>query len=180
MPNEGKSSWKEKLLEELKKLSLTVAYLLILFSVFTLYKMIVLSQYHINFTQKFGFNFLNALILAKFVLIADAFHAGKRSDSKPFLFSILIKSAVFSVILMACHIVEETAVRMFHGEGFIQSLPAIDGVIMREFLAASLIMFVVLIPFFAMRELIRMFGKDGFKALVFSRGASAVMSTSKP
>jgi hypothetical protein len=176
--DQQKRSWKERLLEELRNLSFTVIYLWVLLSVFVLHRAMILADYHISQPEKFGFAFINALILAKFILIAEAFHAGERSHNKPLLTAILFKSALFSMILVVCHIVEELLVRMWHGKSIGQSLPEISGATLREIFSLGIIMFVVLIPFFATKEIIRVLGKDEFKALILSprKNPSAVQS----
>ena len=172
MSNEKKTGWKERLLEELKKLSIIAVYLWVLLSVFVVYRAIILNDYHISDPEKLGFALINALILAKFILIADAFHAGKKFESLPLLYSILFKSALFSVILMVCHIVEEVLVRMWHGKSFVESLPEVGGAALNDIFSLGIIMFVVLIPFFTARELIRVLGKDTLKALLLARGGT--------
>jgi hypothetical protein len=164
-----KRSWKERLLEELRKLSITVIYIWVLLSLFVLHRAVILADYHIKYSIKFGFALVNALILAKFVLIAEAVHAGERAASKPLWYSILFKSAVFSVILMACHILEEVLVQMWHGNSLAQCLSEISGATLNEIFSLGIIMFVVLIPFFATKEIIRALGEDEFNSLIFSR-----------
>jgi hypothetical protein len=147
-------------------------------SVFVLHRAMILADYHIIQPEKFGLAFINALILAKFILIAEVFHAGEISHNKPLLYAILFKSALFTAILVVCHIVEEVLVRMWHGNSIGQSLPEFSGATLREMFSTGIIMFVVLIPFFATKEIIRVIGKDEFTALILSRrkNPSAVQS----
>jgi hypothetical protein len=174
--DQSERSWKERLLEELKKLSITVIYLWALFGVLILHRAMVLANYHIDAPQKLGFALVNALIIAKFMLIAEAFHAGERAAHKPLWYSILFKSAVFSVILVVRHIVEEALVQMWHGKSTAEIL---SGVSVREILSLGVIMFVILIPFFATRELIRVLGKDELKSLILSRRTNTATFQSK-
>ena len=67
MMHEEKPGWKKRALDELRKLSITVIYIWVLLGVFTLHREIVLANYHINYSAKFGFAFINAVILAKFM-----------------------------------------------------------------------------------------------------------------
>jgi hypothetical protein len=167
MSKEAKRDWKQRLLEELRTLSITVIYLWALFGVLILHRAMVLSDYHIDAPQKLGFALVNALIIAKFMLIAEAFHAGERTAArKPLWYSILFKSAFFSVILVVCHIVEEALVQMWHGKSTAEIL---DRMTVSEIPSLGIIMFVILIPFFATKEIIRVLGKDEFKSLMLSR-----------
>ena len=178
MTNQEKPGWVKRLMVELKKLSVTVVYLWVLFSVFFLYRSIILSDYHISQPERLGFALLNALILAKFMLIAEAFHVGDRADSQPLLYSIIFKSAVFATILMMCHVLEEVLVRAWNGTSIGQSLPDLSRATLVETLSIGIIMFVVLIPFFSTKEIIRVLGKGEVKSLLFARRANVGRSDS--
>ena len=118
-----KRNWKDILLEEMKKLSITTIYLWVLLSVFVLHRSVILAEYNIRYSEQLGFALINSLILAKFILIAEALRAGKKAENKPLWYSILFKSILFSAILMVCHLLEEALVKMWHGSSFTRSLP---------------------------------------------------------
>ena len=84
MMHEEKPSWKKRALDELRKLSITVIYIWVLLGVLTLHREIVLANYHINYSAKFGFAFINAVILAKFMWLGEILHAGRRLPGKPY------------------------------------------------------------------------------------------------
>ena len=77
--HEGKAGWKKRAFGELRKLSITVIYIWVLLSVFALHREIILRSYHINYPAKFGFAFINAVILAKFMWLGEILHAGKKA-----------------------------------------------------------------------------------------------------
>ncbi|HEY2118632.1 MAG TPA: hypothetical protein VGH37_05560 [Candidatus Acidoferrum sp.] len=180
MQSEEKRTWRDRLLEELKKLCIVVIYFWILLSVFALYRAMILTQYQISFsyTRSFGFAFINALVLGKFMLIAEALHAGERWHSKTLLYWILFKSAVFSTILLACHILEEVLVRMWHTRSMAQDFSNVNRANLNEIFSLAIIMFVVLIPFFAAREFSRVLGKGALKSLMLNRGTEIGTSSS--
>lgn len=160
-----KHDWKTKLVEELGKLFVIVAYLWVLFVVLQLHRGIILISYGISYSYSQGmiFALVNALVLGKFMLIAEALHAGERWRTKTVLYSTLFRSAVFAAILMACHVLEEGIVGAWHGRSFWGS----PGMSLIEIFSSGLIAFVVLIPFSAFRELQRVVGKAELKALFF-------------
>ncbi len=164
MMHEEKPGWKKRTLDELRKLSITVMYIWVLLSVFTLHREIILAHYHINYSVKFGFAFINAVILAKFVWLGEILHARKKAAGKALLYSMLWNSAVFTVILMVCHLLEEALVKVWHGQSFAGSFSetVADP---RAVFASMLLMFVVLIPFFFAKGLIEILGKDEIKRL---------------
>jgi hypothetical protein len=167
MSNREKHNWKEKVLDELKKMLVTTIYLWLLFSLLVLHRTVILAQYHISYSWKLGFALVNALILAKFMLIAEAFHAGERFKTKPLAYSVVFKSAVFSIILMVCHVLEELLMGVWHGKSVAESLPGANGTPLNELLTLGLIMFVVLVPFFATRELKLVLGEGALVSLFF-------------
>jgi hypothetical protein len=164
MMHEEKPGWKKRALDELRKLSITVIYIWVLLSVFTLHREIILANYHINYSAKFGFAFINAVILAKFMWLGEILHAGKKAAGKALLYSMLWNSALFAVILMVCHLLEEALVRVWHGQSFAASFS--ETVADPSIFATMLLMFVVLIPFFFAKGLIEILGKDEIKRLL--------------
>ena len=165
MMHEEKPGWKKRSLDELRTLSITVMYIWVLLSVFTLHREIILANYHINYSAKFGFAFINAVILAKFMWLGEILHAEKKAAGKALLYSMLWNSALFAVILMVCHILEEASVKVWHGQSFAASFSETVAN-PREIFAPMLLMFVVLIPFFFAKGLIEILGKDEIKRLL--------------
>ena len=167
MVHESKPGWKNRALDELRKLSITVIYMWVLLSVFTLHREIILANYHINYSAKFGFAFINAVILAKFMWLGEILHAGKRAAGKALLFSTPWNAALFAVVLTICHLLEEALVKVWHGHSFTMSFS--EGVAdPRAIFASMLLVFVVLIPFFFAKGLIEMLGKDEIKRLLLT------------
>jgi hypothetical protein len=165
MMHEEKPGLKKRALDELRKLSITVIYIWVLLGVFTLHREIVLANYHVNYSAKFGFAFINAVILAKFMWLGEILHAGKKAAGKALLYSMLWNSALFTVILIVCHLLEEALVKLWHGQSFAASFSetVADA---RDVFATMLLMFVVLIPFFFAKGLIEILGKDEIKRLL--------------
>jgi hypothetical protein len=113
------------------------------------------------------------LILGKVILIAEELHVAKQLEEKRLVYSILFKSAVFAVLLVCFDVVEEVIVGMFHGKTVAQSLPQVAGGGLEGELIAGLIIFVVLIPYFAFTEVRRVVGKDKLHALVLDKRPKA-------
>jgi hypothetical protein len=166
MAENAKPSLKIRVGREMRSLAITALYLWVLLSVFALHRDIILSRYHIVDPLKFGFAAINALILAKFMWLGEILKAGKKAEAKALWFSVLWNSAMFSLILMACHLIEETLVKVWHGGALGASFAeAVSNP--RDILATLLLMLVVLMPFFFAKGLIQILGKDEMKRLVF-------------
>lgn len=167
----GTKALKEKAQHELKEFLIIVLYLWIIFGLFLLYKSVILDE-SIGYLSH-GVALINALVLGKFVLIARAFHLGDTAEHVPLIYPTLLKSALFSILLACCKILEEAAVGFYHGESFSESIANLGGGTLKGILTLSLMLFVLLIPFFGYGELRRVLGEDRLGQLFFrSRNVS--------
>jgi hypothetical protein len=149
---------KEKGIVEGKRLLWIFAYLWVLLGMFSIHKSIVLNEPNLLFHQ--GFAFINAGILAKVMLTGEIFNVADSLKHKPLIYPIMFKSAIYSMILMSFYIIEETLIGMWHGRTAAESIPDIGGGSFKGILVVGLMMFVVLIPFFALKEIGRAIGDD--------------------
>jgi hypothetical protein len=160
---------KERAYRELKEFVVIALYLWVVFGLFLLYKSVILNE-DIGYVAK-GVALINALILGKFVLIARAFHLGEQANEAPLIYPTLLKAALFSVVLACCKILEDAAVGFFHGKSFSQSIADLGGGTLKGILTLTVLLFVLLIPFFAFGELERVLG-EGKLAQLFSTHAT--------
>lgn len=161
------SQIKAKGIAEGRRLLWIFVYLWILLGLFSIHKSIVLNEPNLLFHQ--GFAFINAWLLAKVMLTAEMLHVAENLDHKPLIYPIALKSAIYSIILMSFYIIEETLIGVWHGKTAAASIPDIGGGSFEGILVVGLMMFVVLIPFFALKELSRDLGDDRFYELFFVR-----------
>ncbi len=176
MVNEHLLRLKTGAIDETRKLFGIFIYLWVLLSLFSLHKALVLNDESLIYHQ--GFALINALALAKVVLVAEFFHVGDNFKNRPLIYPILFKSAVFAVILLCFHIIEETLIGILHGKVVSQSIPTIGGGKLQGILMVGIIMFVVLMPFFAFRELGRAIGTEQLRSLLF--GGETKAGTAPP
>ncbi|MEQ8326976.1 MAG: hypothetical protein RH951_07445 [Parvibaculum sp.] len=162
-PHSGKTGW----LFRLRHFFFIFAYLWLLLSVYTLHNALVLSDW--GLLAHLGAAALKALVFAKFILIGEHLKLGSRAEHLPLIWPILIKSALFSLVLIGFNLAEEALLHWLRpheaasGGGMdLGSLPAI--------LSLTVIIFVALIPFFGIRELGRIIGEDGMFDLFFRKG----------
>src|SRR5215471_4412047 len=121
MIHEETPGWKKRAFVELRNLSITVIYIWVFLSVFALHREIILKSYHINYSTKFGFAFINAVILAKFMWLGEILHAGKMAAGKALIYSTLWNAALFAAILMIFRLLEEALVKVWHGSSIAAS-----------------------------------------------------------
>jgi len=172
MMHEETPGWKKRAFVELRNLSITVMYIWVFLSVFALHREIILKSYHISYSTKFGFAFINAVILAKFMWLGEILHAGKKAARNALLHSTLWNAALFAVILKICHILEEVLVGVWHGNSFAASFSeAVADP--RDIFTTMLLVFVVLVPFFFAKGLVEILGKDEIKRLLLKARTEA-------
>ncbi len=154
---------------ELKQFLIITLYLWAMLALFNFHKTIVLEQNHIDY-QSQGFAIVNALILAKVMLVAEGLRLGNRFKDHPLIYAVLYKSFAFAVVLVCFHIVEGVAVALLRSQPLTENLAEFGGGGLKGIVSVGAILFVALIPFFMFREVARVIGADQLWQLLFSRG----------
>jgi len=167
----AKRSVKERLIEEFKRFLVMFVYLWVLFGLFALHEKIVLRESGLDFTRQ-GFALINALVLAKVMLIAEGLGLGRHLTSRALIYPILLQSFAFTVVFILFHVLESVVVGMIHGETAAASVPLIGGGGFVGLLCVAVIFFFALMPFFAFREVSRKLEPGRLNALLFGRGGS--------
>ena len=163
MNTEGKTL-KQKALHEFKEFIWISLYLFVFFWMFLVYKSIILREQGIDYVAH-GVALINALVLAKFMLIARAFRPGHRADNAPLIYPTLLKSAIFAIFLAFCKILEDVVVGYFHGKSIGDSIADLGGGSWGPILIFTVILFVALIPLTAFGELGRVVGEETLHGL---------------
>lgn len=161
-------SLKERAYHEFKQYIVITLYLWVVFGLFLLYKAVILNQEHIDFVAK-GLALFNALALAKVMLVARALHFGEWANDAPLIYPTFLKSGLFAALLALFKILEEWAVGLYHGRSFQESISDLGGGTFKGILTLSLLLFVMLIPFFGFTELQRVLGEGKLRQLFFGR-----------
>lgn len=171
MAEAQRSSLKSKLLHETRKFLAYFIYLWILFGLFSLHKAIIFEPGHLF--PRLGFACFNALVMAKVMLLADDLRIGERLHFRRLIFSILFKAGMFSLVMVLFDIAEEVVLGHFHGKDIAQSLADLGGGSLAVIASMAVIMFFVLIPFFAFTETGRVIGHDKLVRLMLMRRPAA-------
>ncbi|MGA8408227.1 MAG: hypothetical protein WB680_13700 [Candidatus Acidiferrales bacterium] len=164
--NPKKASLKQKAEHELQEFFGIFLYLAFFFCAFATYSMLLLNQFHVSYFV-FGTALINALVVAKVILIGEYAHLGTKHETKPLLQSALYKAFLFSLLVFAFHVVEEMIKRRWHGETLMSAAHEIR---INELLARSVVIFCTFLPLFAFRELRRVMGEDKFRSLFLHSG----------
>jgi hypothetical protein len=100
-----------------------------------------------------GLAIIKAALCAKFMLVGRVFHIGERYKNLPLIVPTLHKSFVFLLLLAVLTLIEEIVVGAIHGRTVLDSISAIAGGTFHQFVAIILIIFLILMPYFAFRSL---------------------------
>jgi hypothetical protein len=156
-------SLKQKAAHELQDFAGISLYLAFFFCAVATYSMLLLNEFHASYFV-FGTALINALVIAKVILIGEYAHLGKKQEAKPLFQSAAYKAFLFSLLVLAFHIVEEVIKRLWHGDNIASASHEMR---IKQLLARSLIVFCTFLPLFAFRELRRVLGEESFRALFF-------------
>jgi len=157
---------KKGALREAKRFLAMFLYLWVLFALFVLHESIVLAQHDVTFSP-YGIALVNALVLAKVMLVAEDLHLGRWLEGKPLVYPILYKSAAFTVVFICVHVAETFIEGILRGKTALASLPAIGAGGLEHIVSAGVIVSFALIPFFAFTEFRRVVGESELRALLF-------------
>jgi hypothetical protein len=162
----SKVSVRERITTELTEFAIIAAYLYICFAALAYLKSAILHAEGILFAP-FGFAAVKALICAKFVLLGRALHMGERFKERPLIWPTLYKSLVFLVLLIVLNAIEEVVVGVMHHRHVTDSLADFGGGTLDQLIATSVVMLLILIPFFAFRSLGEVVGERNLVRVFF-------------
>jgi hypothetical protein len=170
---------KKKIVHEVTEYWINVCYLALVFAVFTQYRRFLLAAHDITYTN-YGIAVIKALILAKVIMIGEVIRLGRGLERKPLIYPTLYKTAVFVVFVGVFTVIEHAIKGLWKGIGVTGGLVEWLGRGHHELLANSLAVFVAFIPFFGVKELGRVLGKDKIRALFFRRRSDQGSESSRP
>jgi hypothetical protein len=158
---------KQRVYSEMKEYLAIACYLWVVLALFVIYKSVILAEHHIAFASQ-GFALLNALALAKVMLVARKLRLADQFKEAPLIYPTLCKSAAFAIVLGCFKILEEAVIGLYHGRSFNQSISGIGGGTLKGILSVIALLAVLLIPFFGFTELRRVLGEGKLEKLFFT------------
>lgn len=153
---------------ELLTVLMILAPFLVSFAIFRQYVEGTCGTQPFSYATALAAALINALVLAKVILIGEMAKVGKSSESKPLLIPTLHKAAVFTVVYLIVHLLENAVRSLFHGQTLAGAMRSV--IIPGELMALSLVVFFAFIPFFGLRELRRVVGAAEFRSLFLGGG----------
>jgi hypothetical protein len=159
----ARPSLKRKAIHEAMEFAWVFAFLAFFFCALVTYSTLLLREFHIRYLS-YAFALLNALVIAKVILLGELAHFGKKYEARPLLLSAIYKAFLFSLLVFGFHFVEEAIKGLLHGVSVARTFHEIR---IDDLLGRSIVIFCVFIPLFAFREFRRVLGEDKFYHLLF-------------
>lgn len=171
-----------KVANEAKRYLGFAAYLMVVFGTLILFSVNIYARIdqevqHYPSYHFYALGLINALVLAKIMLLAEATKMGNRTVGRrlqdgPLVYAILYRSLLFSIVLLAAYGLEELLVGAWHGKPMREVMAEMGGG-PRGLASFAWVMFVALIPYFAYREIGRVLGETRLHALLLGRRKAA-------
>jgi len=157
---------KHKAFQEFKDGLIIALYLWLVFGLLILHKSMILAEHHIDFAYH-GFALINALALAKVMLVVRHVNLGEQLKNAPLVYPTLLKSAFYTAVLAGFKILEDAVVGWYRHESFRQSIADLGGGTWRGVLTLVMLVFVMLVPFVGYGELGRVLGEGKLERIFF-------------
>jgi hypothetical protein len=170
MASDKKTQLKEKAAEELRLLLLISAYLAASFMAFLTYRRLISREFGVT-SFHYGYALLEAVIIAKVILIGKALGLGQKAARRTLAFSVLRASVVYGALVAAFEVLEHIIEGLVHHKTLAESFQTLLDKGVYEILGRALVLFVAFIPFFALWELDRVLGEKKLFDLFFRKGA---------
>lgn len=164
----NRMNWRDKIFHEMGEYLVNVIYLALVFAAFTQYRRLLLAVHDVIYTN-YWVALIQALIFGKVIMVGALFRLGSSLDQRPLILPVLYKAVIFTFLVVVFHLVEHAIKGLWQGNTLAGSIAGFLDQGRHELLAGSLVIFVALIPFFAVKELGRVLGEDKIRALFFRK-----------
>lgn len=159
---------KERAIEELKLFLVIALYLWVFLGSFTLYRRLITAEAGSAYLH-YGIALVEALVIAKVVLLGKMFGVGRRFEDRPLIVPVLYKAVLFGVLVLLFGVVEHLVEGWFRRQGLLGGLHEIGALGAYELGARVLMLMVAFVPFFGFTEIGRVIGIEKLGAMFFSR-----------
>ena len=169
MEHDAKVALKQRMMEEFKLFGIIALYLWVFLGSFTLYRRLIVDETGAAYLH-YGIALIEALVIAKVILIGKIFGLGRRFEDKPLIVPVLYKTIVFGILVLLFAVVERLIEGWVHKQGLLGGLREIDDLGTYELGARVLMLVVAFVPFFAFAEIARVIGLDRLRTMFFLKG----------
>lgn len=154
------------------------AYLAFFLVSFAWYRRLVLASYHIHYASYF-MPLIESAILAKVIMLGDVLHIGQRFRNRALGFVTIYRALTFSVLAVLFTLLEHVVEAVIRKKTIAEGLTEVFDKGFDELMASYVLIVVAFLPFFAIKEIERVFGAARVREL-FLRGDGPVAGKEIP
>ena len=165
-PGSGAKTLARKVGHELIEYGINVVYLAVVLVTITVYRRLLLAAHDIVYTD-YWVPLIEALILGKVIMIGGLFHLGRGLEKRALIYPTLYKTVVFTLLVAVFKLAEHAIKGLVTGGGMAAGIAEFTAKGWQVILANGIFLCVALIPFFAMKELGRVLGREKIARLFF-------------
>ena len=158
------ASLKQRAAIELEEYLVVALFLFALLGTLAAYTRLLMPEVYLHW----GYAAIEALVLAKIILIGKLLHLGERNRDKPLVVIALYKSIIFVALVFAFKLIEHVISALVKGESPVAGLARLFGQ-PAEIGAYLLVLFVVFVCFFSLQEAGRLLGEERFLNVLLKR-----------
>jgi hypothetical protein len=162
------TGWKQKIIHEMTEYWINFVYLAFVFFAFTSYRRLIMAEYHVSYLH-YGIAVIEAAVLAKIILLGEAARIGRRYENKPLIVPTLHKTMVFAIWVIGFKVLEDMIRGLIQGKGLAGGFNDLISKGGYEILANALVVIAAFVPFFAIKEVGRILGRDKLRAMFFRK-----------
>ena len=162
------SSLKEKAVEELKEFWITALYLAAFLTGFTFYRRMVLAEFGVTYLH-YGISLIEALVIAKVVLIGKALGLGKAPTRAPLILSVVYKALFFAFLTILFGVLEHVIDGLIHKNDWATIARKLLSVGTHELFARMIVLLISFVPFFAFWEIGEAIGRQKLIEMFFAK-----------
>jgi hypothetical protein len=161
MPAQGHDhgDFKAKAMKMFWKVVIATVYLWILFALFNLYKTALLNEHGIDYWDQ-GYAFFSAMVFGKVLLIGDMMGVGQGLRKRALAWVVLGRSLIFAGLIIFFHGLLNVIRAWYEAQPVADSIMKIGGGTWLGFWVYAAILFFMLIPLAAFRELSFVLGEN--------------------
>jgi hypothetical protein len=159
---------KKTAIHEFIEYGVNFVYLSFVFGAFTCYRRLILAEQGVSYLH-YGISLLEALVLAKVILILDVFGVGRRFEDRPLIYPTLYKTLVFTACVEIFGVLEFLVLSSIRHQSVAAAWVQFLGPAKYDSLAGCLVHFVAFVPFFALKEIGRVAGQHRLWRLFFRK-----------
>lgn len=159
---------KEKAIEELKEFWIIALYLALFLSAFTFYRRMVLAELGVTYLH-YGIGLIEALVIAKVVMIGRALGLARAPARAPLILSVLYKALLFAILTIFFGLIEHVIDGWIHKDDWATIASNLLSVGTHELFARMIMLFTAFVPFFAFWEIGEAIGRRKLISMFFAK-----------